>query len=114
MTHLVGERDSAAENSQFERAIAEGIGELAMKFAAVGGSFRGAAPELDGVVKISIGVVGGRHPGEGLGVIRIVIETLLGDGAELAVVSLLQQNSAVGREDESGSKKSEQKCGDAE
>jgi len=100
--HLAGERDSSAENSELEGAIAESVGELAMGFAAIGGSFGGAASEVDGAFEISIGIVNGRHPGERLGVLRIALETLLGEGRELAEVSLLEEGFAIGSRCEGG------------
>ena len=57
MTHLAGQRDSAAENSQLERLVAKSVGELAMIFAAAGRGFRGAAGEIDGALKIPVGIV---------------------------------------------------------
>lgn len=112
VAHLASERDSAAENSELEGAITESVGELAMDFAAIGRSFDGAASVFNGAFKISISIVDGRHPGERLGVLRIALETLLGDGGELAEVSLLEEGFAIGCGGEGGW--DEDGCGDGD
>ena len=73
-----------------------------MNLAAVGRGFGGTAPEIDGAIEFSIGIVDGGHPGEGFGVMGVAIETLLGEVLELAEVFLLEEGFAIGGKGEGG------------
>ena len=73
-----------------------------------GAGFGGAAGEIDGAVEVSEGVVDAGEPEQGFGVVGVVLQPLLGDAGELAVVSLLEQRFAVGGKGEGGGKENKQ------
>ena len=108
VAHLAGQRNAAAEDSGLESFVAEGVGVLAVVFAAAGGGLGGAAGEIDGAVEVSEGVIDAGEPEERFGVVGVVLEALLGDAVELAVVSLLEQGFAVGGKGEGGGEENKQ------